>query len=83
MLAHFQNSQHHLERCNCCGVRVLDHYSAEFRTRVQEYPDAWHLAAAQADIRCRSEWRAQEQRRQLAFHTSMALFDPSQPWNSQ
>lgn len=30
---------------------VLDRYASEFRNRVQEYPDCWHIAA-QADIRC-------------------------------
>ena len=34
---------------------VLSRYNAEFRTQVLDYRHAWHLAA-QADIRCCSEW---------------------------
>ena len=54
---------------------VLDRYSAEFRNRVAEYPDVWHLAA-QADIRCRSEWWQQEQRRQHSFHLAHPTLEP-------
>ena len=69
---------------NIATAAVLDRYSAEFRTRVLEYPDVWHLAA-QADIRCRSEWWPQEQRRQHSFslaHPSLSVYDAKQPWNS-
>ena len=63
---------------------VLDRYASEFRSRVLEHPGCWHLAA-QADIRCRSEFWPQELRRQEAFynaHSSMSSFSPTQPWNS-
>ena len=63
---------------------VLDRYAAEFRSRVSEHPNCWHLAA-QADIRCRSEFWTQELRRQEAFHSAhsdMSSFSPTQPWNS-
>lgn len=63
---------------------VLDRYAAEFKSRVQEYPDCWHLAA-QADIRCRSEFWLQEKRRQEEFHSAhanMSSFNTMQPWNS-
>ena len=63
---------------------VLDRYAAEFRSRVHEYPDCWHLAA-QADIRCRSEFWLQEKRRQEEFHAAhanMSSFNTAQPWNS-
>ena len=66
------------------STAVLDRYSAEFRQKVQEYPECWHLAA-QADIRCRSEWWMQEKRRQEDFHSihaSMSAYNPAQPWNS-
>lgn len=63
---------------------VLDRYAAEFKARVLEYPDCWHLAA-QADIRCRSEFWLQEKRRQEEFHAAhanMSSFNTMQPWNS-
>ena len=63
---------------------VLDRYSAEFRSRALEHPSCWHIAA-QADIRCRSEFWPQELRRQESFyaaHSSMSSFSPTQPWNS-
>lgn len=62
----------------------LDRYVAEFRTRVMQHPGAWFLAA-QADIRCRSEFWTQERGRQEEFHLShpsMSAYNPSQPWNS-
>ena len=62
---------------------VLDRYASEFKSRVQEYPDCWHLAA-QADIRCRSEFWMQEKRRQEDFHAAhanMSSFNTMQPWN--
>ena len=63
---------------------TLDRYAMEFKMRIQEHPDAWRLAA-QADIRCRSEWWMQERRRQEAFHAAhrtLSSFAPLQPWNS-
>ena len=63
---------------------VLDRYASEFKVRVNEYPDCWHLAA-QADIRCRSEFWMQEKRRQEEFHqahANMSAFNTMQPWNS-
>ena len=39
---------------------TLDRYAAEFRARVLQHPDVWHLAA-QADIRCRTEARSLSQ----------------------
>lgn len=63
---------------------TLDRYAAEFRTRVLQHPDVWHLAA-QADIRYRTEFWSQEKRKQEAFHTShpaLSAFVPTQPWNS-
>ena len=66
------------------STAVLDRYASEFKQRCQEYPDCWHLAA-QADIRCRSEWWMQEKRRQEDFHDAhptMSAFNVAQPWNS-
>jgi hypothetical protein len=63
---------------------TLDRYSLEFRERVREYPNCWHIAA-QADIRCRSEWWTLELRKQEAFHAAqpqLSAFNPAQPWNS-
>ena len=63
---------------------VLDRYSSEFKQRVTDHPGVWHLAA-QADIRCRSEYWQQELRRQQAFHQThpqMSSFVPEMPWNS-
>lgn len=63
---------------------VLDRYAAEFKQRIQQHPGVWHLAA-QADIRCRSEFWGQERRRQEAFrasHPQMSAYNPKQPWNS-
>ena len=63
---------------------TLDRYAAEFRTRVLQHPDVWHLAA-QADIRCRTEFWSQEKRKQEAFHAThppLSAFIPEQPWNS-
>ena len=36
---------------NLASSAVLDRYASEFKQRVAEYPDCWHIAA-QADIRC-------------------------------
>lgn len=47
---------------------TLDRYAS----RVQDPgtpPDVWHLAA-QADIRCRTEFWSQEKRKQEAFHAT-------------
>ena len=63
---------------------TLDRYAAEFRARVLQHPDVWHLAA-QADIRCRTEFWSQEKRKQEAFHSthpSLSAYNPAQPWNS-
>ena len=63
---------------------TLDRYAAEFRSRVLQHPDVWHLAA-HADIRCRTEFWAQEKRKQEAFHAThpaLSAFVPGQPWNS-
>ena len=63
---------------------VLERYASEFKSRVREYPESWHLAA-QADIRCRSEFWMQERRRQEEFHAAhanMSSFNMMQPWNS-
>ena len=62
----------------------LDRYASQFRTRVLQHPDVWHLAA-QADIRCRTEFWSQEKRKQEAFHATHAALSaivPDQPWNS-
>ena len=73
--------------CLMLGVAtsaVLDRYAAEFRQRVNDHPGVWHLAA-QADIRCRSEFWPQELRRQQAFHESqpqLSAYVPEMPWNS-
>ena len=69
---------------NIAAAAVIDRYASEFRQRVAEYPNAWHLAA-QADIRCRTEFWPQERRRQKAFHQvhqELSSFNPRQPWNS-
>lgn len=63
---------------------TLDRYSASFKARIHEYPNVWHLAA-QADIRCRSEFWIRELRRQEAFfaaHPQLSSFSPKQPWNN-
>lgn len=63
---------------------ALDRCSAEFRNRVGQRPGMWFLAA-QADIRCRSEFWVQERRRQEEFHAShpsMSSYNPLRPWNS-
>ena len=44
---------------NLATAATLDRYAAAFKARVHEYPNVWHLAA-QADIRCRSEFWIQE-----------------------
>lgn len=62
----------------------LDRYASEFRTRVLQRPDVWHLAA-QADIRRRTEFWSQEKRKQEAFHSThpaLSAYVPEQPWNS-
>ena len=69
---------------NLATAATLDRYSASFKARVHEYPNVWHLAA-QADIRCRSEFWIQELRRQEAFfsaHPELSSFSPRQPWNN-
>ena len=66
------------------SAATLDRYAAEFRTRVLQHPEVWHLAA-QSDIRCRTELWAQEKRKLEAFHAShpaLSAFVPEQPWNS-
>jgi hypothetical protein len=63
---------------------TLDRYSLEFRERVREHPNCWHIAA-QADIRCRSEFWTLELRKQEAFHAAqpqLSAFNAAQPWNS-
>ena len=69
---------------NLATEATLDRYSASFKARVREHPNVWHLAA-QADIRCRSEFWIQELRRQEAFfaaHPELSSFSPTQPWNN-
>eukprot|EP00439_Symbiodinium_sp_Y106_P086036 s100_g30.t3 len=69
---------------NIAAAAVLDRYASEFKQRVAEYPEAWHLAA-QADMRCRTEFWPQERRRQESFfktHPELSSFNPRQPWNS-
>lgn len=69
---------------NVASSAVLDRYSTEFKQRVSEYPDCWHIGA-QADIRCRSEWWPAEKRRQEEFHAAhpqLSAYNTGQPWNS-
>ena len=69
---------------NLATAATLDRHSAAFKARVHEYPNVWHLAA-QADIRCRSEFWIQELRRQESFfaaHPQLSSFSPTQPWNN-
>ena len=69
---------------NMASPSVLDRYASEFKNRVQEYPDCWHIAA-QADIWCRSEYWLQEKRRQEEFHhaqPTLSVYNSAQPWNS-
>ena len=68
---------------NLASSAVLDRYASEFKQRVAEYPDCWHIAA-QADVRCRSEWWTAELRRQEEFHQAhpgWSNFSQLQPWN--
>ena len=66
------------------SAATLDKYASEFRTRVAQHPDVWFLAA-QADIRCRTEFWVQERRRQEEFHMThpnLSAFNPAMPWTS-
>ena len=63
---------------------ALDDYATCFEERCRLFPRAWHICA-QADIRCRSEYWAEEYRRQAEWHRAQPGFspyDPSRPWNS-
>lgn len=69
---------------NVATAAILDRYANEFRNRVSQHPDIWFLAA-QADIRCRSEFWAQERLRQESFHQAhpnMSAYVVDMPWNS-
>lgn len=66
-------------------LSTLERYAAEFRLRVLQHPDVWHLAT-HADMRCRIElWAEEKQSMQhMKPFVDTCLIGPGsrEPWQS-
>ena len=65
-------------------IGVLEKYAREFRDRARAYPEQWHVCV-RADLRCRTEFWADERRRQAQWHIlhpNLSEIDPTMPFDA-